>query len=695
MRLAFPWYNNILLQSRFKNVCKPESLFGILSPNDRLLPTILERDPTGTGKLECLTIYKIDKPLETVSTIFAYVNVNNFTHKFFTYNSKEYIVYYGAIIAGLNMPCGYYYAEIDGYFSEVFKVADIENYTMIEYSNPKNIGGILYQTGFAQRIFLDASILDDDPEVDEESKDDGQGTATLTFQKILYRHKIDTDLLPQYLLHAINLIPLHENVLIGNYQNVRDIKIERDEVTACYSNLSISFAESEIITSRICEPDLLLIETAVQLNYNPAACEPGGVNKLPNWVNQNSFRCQGSNNATGQAAHASNTGKVERQQLDTNVNSYTYNQTRWVETITDLAACPIVLTATVTEFSVNPTTISEDENDVQFKIVISRAIAADVTFVLTQGHSVTITAGQTQGFSEVVYLEQVGTFALLYNNNANVTNPNGLTATVAMQQQGTPGKLWLINSSSVPVVIASNNGQISKVYPVSDNPVIVQNESNQDLLLTQIYVLDENSDNFTEESEISVSVHNASFYGQPSSVLKQADGATTSVISQGVAPYESTVLEENSLYGITAARYSIGDSFVIVISDMEIAPIQYTMEVKVNGNNPGPGNLLSKGQTIAVKVKRVSETGALCQFQVQLKENGLPENSLNADGGLIRVFNFDNDQAEISWNFTGVNWHGALNNPAITISMTIANNPTDADIDMISSSAGIFVVLAD
>jgi hypothetical protein len=318
---TFPFYSSLRQQSRYLGCQQvPRAL---PAPQNRWLPFVLKLPVSGKG-LDCIRIFRAhdDSRYKTVaSTAFSYDAYSD--------GQQDYIFYYGGLVAGLTMPCGDYYLEAQGYYSEVFSVVnDLAPYLRCEW---KSDGGI-YQTGFSNLLYLDAMIAEPTYKIDEEGEEDAEGNFVALRTRVEKTLKLDTVLLPEFLVDALAGIALHTTKQIGRYLEANTLKVTPTwNKKGCAATVEITFLDGAAAVNEGCGTAASFMPIDLS-GFVPAACDGTGAT----WASDaGTARCEQQG--------GKNTGWLEVQQKDTNPISGTYNQTRWVRLRQDATACPVPL----------------------------------------------------------------------------------------------------------------------------------------------------------------------------------------------------------------------------------------------------------------------------------------------------------------------------------------------------------------
>jgi hypothetical protein len=331
---SFPFYESIRQQTRLSR-CAKSTAGALIAPASRWLPFMLTLPKTGEG-LDCVNIWDA-----VANEIYSFVLPDAFRFDAFSDKSADYIFYYGTPVTGLNLPCGgQFYLEIKGLFSEVFTVTnDLDQYVKIEWSHKLPIAPAIYQTGFTNKLYLDAIISSPTYPYTEEGENDNYGVFQPTRSRVDKTYKFDSTPLPEFLIDALSAMPLHSSISIDGFNNCRDVKVTPDYETAgtdgCTAVMKIEFSEDRPLEADYCGTPAKLEEIDLS-GYTPKTwlCT-GGENTGPNWINtETPPYCE------KQSGKYQVTGYLIQEQIDDNSASPTYGQTRQLRT-KNLDACPI------------------------------------------------------------------------------------------------------------------------------------------------------------------------------------------------------------------------------------------------------------------------------------------------------------------------------------------------------------------
>jgi hypothetical protein len=316
---TFPFYSSLDQQARFISNCGQVTR-ALPTPQNRWLPFLLQLPVSGDG-LDCVRIIRAADDV-----LYRTVASTDFSYEVFSDGNFDFVFYYGGIVAGLNMPCDDYYLETKGQYSEVFSVVrNIDKFLRLEWRNP---GGI-YQTGFFNLLYLDTIVAEPQYPTEEEGEEDASGNFVALQVSVEKTLKLDTLLLPEYLVDALAGIPLHKIKQIGQYSEVRNVKIKPEwNLAGCAATVEVTFADGAALTSESCGAGPILLPVDLS-GFTPSACDGSG----PIWADAGETRCEQKD--------GTNTGWMEKKQKDTNALSASFNQFRWVRTQINETACPL------------------------------------------------------------------------------------------------------------------------------------------------------------------------------------------------------------------------------------------------------------------------------------------------------------------------------------------------------------------
>lgn len=288
---AFPIYSSISEQFRYNPKLQGFANYYLYAPKTSLLPFLL-RKPSDQVLLDCVRIMYPD------NTEYAILEASALQYQLFSNKQFDYIFYYGSPIEGLNMPCGQYYLELllgtFKYYSEVFTVHNnLDKLLKLQYFSDTTIGYLTYQTGWKQELYFDSELTEPEYPTNIEDAKNGFDISVLTFGKVSKVVRIkQSDILPEYLIDALSIVPLHNHVTIGEYGEVDEVTVKPTWVIdGVLGTVEMEFAESQVLLTGCNEINgLVEVDTSGHVNYNPeCGAEP---TTEPIWQNTGNIRCQ-------------------------------------------------------------------------------------------------------------------------------------------------------------------------------------------------------------------------------------------------------------------------------------------------------------------------------------------------------------------------------------------------------------------
>lgn len=270
-----PFYENIRNQNRFKENVKKNCDFKLLSPSNAFLPFMLKL-PKSSPKPTGMNLIDLNGTKTNISNNISRLRAFDFEDFAYCYYNGESLIFkYETFEQELNLT-GFFYLEIvvDGksYFSEVFfmcseiKTNEFSNkYVKIEYFDEKDIEPLRYRNDFKQVIYLDTFIHTSEPEIEEESENDGFANKIPTFTKLTVKQKFEI-YVPDFVKIALLTLQMHDEIFVYE-QNKREGKIDRIKVTpstddtGAFSTIEIML-ETDILTKISCDDN----KTAINEN---------------------------------------------------------------------------------------------------------------------------------------------------------------------------------------------------------------------------------------------------------------------------------------------------------------------------------------------------------------------------------------------------------------------------------------------
>ena len=107
-----------------------------------------------------------------------------------------------------------------------------DKYLQINFSHTCNLGGIIYEDGFTQVLYLETETMEPTFPYTEKGQENGYGQFVPTFQRQDKLYLIRTGLIPQHIVDVLHRLKLHDTVtltdLVGDSFTVKEIDTEHE-----------------------------------------------------------------------------------------------------------------------------------------------------------------------------------------------------------------------------------------------------------------------------------------------------------------------------------------------------------------------------------------------------------------------------------------------------------------------------------
>jgi hypothetical protein len=202
-----------------------------------------------------------------------------------------------------SLPCGYYRLKITDndktWYSEIYKIVDIDtavlSHNKLQWRNDCYLNDIMYPDApdFYFGTYLEdiTKICEPDYEFELTVQKNNLGKERPKFQSMKKTYRLDTGLIPEYLVDAFNFMRIHETIKIfpiGEDASVYDYSVENFNTSnpswtdnGCETNIEFRFVrDSSIIKTGCCTVDKVACPdtSKIIINLNNAVCfleDPG------------------------------------------------------------------------------------------------------------------------------------------------------------------------------------------------------------------------------------------------------------------------------------------------------------------------------------------------------------------------------------------------------------------------------------
>jgi hypothetical protein len=276
---AFPWYDKIEKQQRYREHQTQATPFKLISPYDALLP--FEVILTGADVLlptqwlvydSCGT-QMIDLTANLSSLKGRTVDAGTYVY----YNGEALTATLGTSTLALDLPPGDYYSMLIfgtsyTFFSEIFTVpldrfsvndpAVFMNYLKISFTNSCDINPVLY-TGnngqqFTQTIYLDTFVNISNPEFEESGEKDKNDNTIPSFQKMVVNYSFSVAV-PDFVKIALTSLEMHTSINVVTKKGVRSGTMDAVTTSASvqdagvYTVLDVAFRQIVMVKRGCCD----------------------------------------------------------------------------------------------------------------------------------------------------------------------------------------------------------------------------------------------------------------------------------------------------------------------------------------------------------------------------------------------------------------------------------------------------------
>jgi hypothetical protein len=274
--VAFPWYDNIRKQNRYKQNVEGLCDYKLIGPRDALLPFQFYKPSElafpGNWYIREVNSQQVVADI-TPSLGFIRARTSADGLDYFYYNGEALTTTSG----NLNLNFGFYEAYLvfnNGavFWSEMFHIPDISfsvsgqfqsQFLRLEWWNETDLPPILYNNGdnvnnFRNVAFLETFVHASEPEIQVDTEKDGNNTDIPTFEKGVIPYRI-SHIVPDFLKVALVIMQMHDHVRLTTPLGIDDGEItdlttdsQVDEGGGGLSTIDILFQQDLAIIKKGC-----------------------------------------------------------------------------------------------------------------------------------------------------------------------------------------------------------------------------------------------------------------------------------------------------------------------------------------------------------------------------------------------------------------------------------------------------------
>lgn len=221
-----PFYTSLQRQNHRKDYGFGE-VYALATPDKRLLPFQIIRD-TRANAITQATLKSLDGA--TSADILATLNATGLRINRYEPQGYDVIIYPGVLPLTVDTPEGVYYVElydgVDRFYSDVFSVVrSMEGFLKIEFWDESSLvfdnGLIDYSTTFKFNLYLKTQL--GRPEYPFEEQVEDRDGYTFVEKQVSEKTFKFNFVAPEYLLDAMRLIRMSDNVIVYNKGEVYDV----------------------------------------------------------------------------------------------------------------------------------------------------------------------------------------------------------------------------------------------------------------------------------------------------------------------------------------------------------------------------------------------------------------------------------------------------------------------------------------
>jgi hypothetical protein len=130
-------------------------------------------------------------------------------------------------------------------------------YIRLDWNNTCDLGNIYYGGSFVNTVFFEADIGEPEYSIKEEGHENEEGIFIAKIQKRIKSYKFEV-FVPEYVVDALVLMPLHDNIFISltnglYYSRIRNVEVTPTwEFNGCMATVEIKFQQDDQVVKTGC-----------------------------------------------------------------------------------------------------------------------------------------------------------------------------------------------------------------------------------------------------------------------------------------------------------------------------------------------------------------------------------------------------------------------------------------------------------
>lgn len=299
---AFPFAVSPALPDPVQRDDAPDG-FALAVPPDRLPPFVLTRRASAR-RIDCVRLIDADTGtlvLQLDPTPGTPTPTRGLAYQKFTDAGTDYLVYFGAILPDVTLPCRRLRLEVDEFLSAVFLPHPAAGLLLAEWYHPGPLAGLPYGTGLRQRLYVPGGLVRyaDPKEERTVTKDPDSGQERVDFVALTRQGTFTTAPVPQYLVEALQAARAHRFFSVeGEAVELEGVKPTAFGEDAGRWSVEVTVKDRQVLLSSGCAAPAL-VPVLPPADYAPARWRCGDpFDTHPDWTDTGDTRCQQDATAT-------------------------------------------------------------------------------------------------------------------------------------------------------------------------------------------------------------------------------------------------------------------------------------------------------------------------------------------------------------------------------------------------------------